>query len=710
MKITVIPPLLARPDAVPAFSSLRATPGRRHALRLLGAAAFLGLCSFAATGRLSAQTTLNFEAESLSYTPSGATASVQTDANSSGGHWVMLAGNSVGDNISYTLPNVPAGTYSLRMEWKGLGSRGILQLSVDGSNVGPTLDQYSAGAVYPTTTFGTVTFASAGSHTIRLTVTGKNAKSSNYQLSADKFTLVGQALTAAAAPVFSPGGGTYGSAQAVAITSSTAGASIRYTTDGSTPSETAGTIYSGPVSISSGTVTLKAIAYESGLADSSVTSAAYTIGTGGTGGGTAASFEAEGLTYTPSGATASVQTDANSSGGHWVMLSGNSVGDHIDYAIPAVQAGTYQLQMEWKGLGSRGILQLSVDGSNVGPTLDQYSAGATYPTTTFGTVSFGSTGTHTIRLTVTGKNAKSSNYQLSADKFIFTPTGGGGPQQVATPSFSPGAGTYTTAQNVTVTTATSGASIRYTVDGSTPSATAGTVYSGPVSIASSTTLKAVAYENGFTDSSVASALYTIASGGGGNVVTLFDGTSFDGWTQKPLNSWKLDPPNLAMASVGAGRGFIYANNKYQFYRLRFEIRHISGNPNHNACVLFFGTSPSLDAMGGIQFQLPNGGDWDYRPGVNKGGGPHFTTLPHPTVDPAQWSSVELLVDGRNGTARMAVAQPVGAKATEVIDFKDPTDAVTGYFAFQMHNSGLFDEYRNVTIEVNPAVDDLITTK
>ncbi|HZP60714.1 MAG TPA: TIM-barrel domain-containing protein, partial [Opitutaceae bacterium] len=85
-----------------------------------------------------------------------------------------------------------------------------------------------------------------------------------------------------AAPVFSPGGGTYGSAQRVSISTSTGGATIRYTTDGSTPSETAGTVYSGPVNISS-SGTLKAIAYESGMTDSTVTSANYTINTGGTG-------------------------------------------------------------------------------------------------------------------------------------------------------------------------------------------------------------------------------------------------------------------------------------------------------------------------------------------------------------------------------------------------------------------------------------------
>lgn len=69
------------------------------------------------------------------------------------------------------------------------------------------------------------------------------------------------------------------------ITTTTSGATIRYTLDGSTPSETAGIVYSGPVAIGA-TATLNAIAYKSGLTDSPVTSGAYTILTGSAWGGT----------------------------------------------------------------------------------------------------------------------------------------------------------------------------------------------------------------------------------------------------------------------------------------------------------------------------------------------------------------------------------------------------------------------------------------
>ena len=80
---------------------------------------------------------------------------------------------------------------------------------------------------------------------------------------------------------------------------------------------------------------------------------------------------------------------------------------------------------------------------------------------------------------------------------------------VTTPAFSPAAGTYTSAQSVVISTSTPGASIRYTTDGSTPSETAGTLYTGPIPVSATTTLNAIAYETGLLDSVMASASYTI---------------------------------------------------------------------------------------------------------------------------------------------------------------------------------------------------------
>jgi len=117
----------------------------------------------------------------------------------------------------------------------------------------------------------------------------------------------------------------------------------------------------------------------------------------------------------------------------------------------------------------------------------------------------------------------------------------------------------------------------------------------------------------------------------------------------------------------------------------------------------------LDALGGVQFQVPNGGHWDYRPGINSGG----KSFKNPTkthFDKSQWSQVEILVNAQTGVARMAVAQPPGAKAVENLDFNEAGAGRAGPIALQMHNAGLFDEYKDITIEVDPKVDDLISTK
>jgi transglutaminase-like putative cysteine protease len=83
------------------------------------------------------------------------------------------------------------------------------------------------------------------------------------------------------------------------------------------------------------------------------------------------------------------------------------------------------------------------------------------------------------------------------------------PEKAATPSISPAAGTYTSAQSVTIACATSGATIYYTTDGTTPSASNGTAYSGAIEVSATTTIKAVAVKTALTDSDVASSAYTI---------------------------------------------------------------------------------------------------------------------------------------------------------------------------------------------------------
>ena len=80
---------------------------------------------------------------------------------------------------------------------------------------------------------------------------------------------------AAAAPTFSPAAGTFTSVQTIALSDSTAGAAIHYTTDGTTPTASS-TLYSSPIKIST-TTTIEAIAAASGYNNSVAATATFTI-------------------------------------------------------------------------------------------------------------------------------------------------------------------------------------------------------------------------------------------------------------------------------------------------------------------------------------------------------------------------------------------------------------------------------------------------
>jgi hypothetical protein len=78
----------------------------------------------------------------------------------------------------------------------------------------------------------------------------------------------------------------------------------------------------------------------------------------------------------------------------------------------------------------------------------------------------------------------------------------------AAPEFLPGGGTYYGEQSVELTSATVDAEIRYTTDGSEPTADSAR-YEGPIAIASTTTVKAISVKNGYRDSAVAEATFEI---------------------------------------------------------------------------------------------------------------------------------------------------------------------------------------------------------
>ena len=256
----------------------------------------------------------------------------------------------------------------------------------------------------------------------------------------------------AATPAFTPVPGTYSSAQSVTISSATSGSTIYYTADGSMPT-TSSTVYGGAIPVNA-TKTVRAMATASGFQPSSVGTAAYTI---------SATAPPTPVVATPTFLpVAGTYTSAQS-----VTISCATSGAKIYY---------------------------TTNGSAPTTSSTAYSGALTV------------SATETVRAIATASGDQQSNvgsaaYTISA----------GAPQVVATPTFTPVAGAYTSAQSVTISCATSGATIFYTVDGSTPT-TSSSQYGSPLTVSSTQTLKATAIASGATQSAVATASYTISGG------------------------------------------------------------------------------------------------------------------------------------------------------------------------------------------------------
>ncbi len=112
----------------------------------------------------------------------------------------------------------------------------------------------------------------------------------------------------------------------------------------------------------------------------------------------------------------------------------------------------------------------------------------------------------TLDTTVTAKTikvvAQSNNTSSKVTTYIYPPAA------ATTPTFSPAAGTYTSAQTVTIADTTTGAVIYYTTDGTPPTATS-TKYTAPIAVAATGTINAIAIAPNFSTSAIGSAAYTI---------------------------------------------------------------------------------------------------------------------------------------------------------------------------------------------------------
>jgi len=120
---------------------------------------------------------------------------------------------------------------------------------------------------------------------------------------------------------------------------------------------------------------------------------------------------------------------------------------------------------------------------------------------------------------------------------------------VAVPAFNPPAGNYSSSQSVSISDATSGGTIYYTTDGTTPT-TSSTVYSGPITVSSSMTLQAMATETGYANSPIATAAYSIGSG-----QTVLSAPTFN-----PAAGTYSSSQSVGISDVTAGTAIYYTTN------------------------------------------------------------------------------------------------------------------------------------------------------
>ena len=164
---------------------------------------------------------------------------------------------------------------------------------------------------------------------------------------------------------------------------------------------------------------------------------------------------------------------------------------------------------------------------------------------------------YTIQYNKTSGQERFSCYKTTQQSIqLYVEDDGSAASVVAAPTFSPAGGSYTSAQSVTISTTTSGATIYYTTNGSTPT-TSSTVYSGAITVNSTTTIKAIAVKDGVS-SAVATAIYTIGSVSNNNVnanwnisgVSVPQSKADPTFTNQSTDdyAWRLEYPHINTAS------------------------------------------------------------------------------------------------------------------------------------------------------------------
>ncbi len=330
-----------------------------------------------------------------------------------------------------------------------------------------------------------------------------------------------------AAPVVVTPQSTFANSTTLTLTTTTAGASIYYTLDGSTPTRVS-TLYSTQLIITN-SLTLKAVAVESGMTDSAVTTASFSLLVAQsqavfvgvdttTQGNWPSNYGADGYHIFDSGFSYPSYAESTTSSAlsyEWAnptsdirALQKPQSTDRIAacwYASPG-----FMVDLNFSDGLSHRVAWYFLDWDRLGrvETVDilDSATGIVLSTQTISDFQNGKyliwnlKGRVTFRFTtLTGPNAVAMG--------IFF---GDAPVVTAPPVILPGSGTFTNSVAVTLSSATAGATIRYTLDGTTPTLNS-PVYSGPITISTSATLTARSSHAGMIDSAIATASFVIVT-------------------------------------------------------------------------------------------------------------------------------------------------------------------------------------------------------
>jgi Legume lectin domain/Chitobiase/beta-hexosaminidase C-terminal domain len=150
--------------------------------------------TYSTSGGSTSKTPVVYQTANLPAVSSGPTFRQFTYAGFPDTTGTILDATAVGNNVTLTVNVATAGIADVKVSVKELNTRGIWQLSINGTNVGSPQDEYAntTAGVYAVFDVGTFNFPAAGNYAFKFTVTGKNAASSGYSISFDDITLTPQ--------------------------------------------------------------------------------------------------------------------------------------------------------------------------------------------------------------------------------------------------------------------------------------------------------------------------------------------------------------------------------------------------------------------------------------------------------------------------------------------------------------------------------------